>query len=79
MDFRKLIVYLSLVLFAISAQAVERKKYNFNSDWLVTVGDVKNGESVSLDDSGWKRVTLPHAFKEGEAVQRQNFQSIHRI
>lgn len=58
MDFRKLIVYLSLVLFAISAQAVERKKYNFNSDWLVTVGDVKNGESVSLDDSGWKRVTL---------------------
>lgn len=69
MDFRKLIVYLSLVLFAISAQAVERKKYNFNSDWLVTVGDVKNGESVSLDDSGWKRVTLPHAFNEDEAFK----------
>lgn len=70
MKIKNLSLFLSLVfIFAINSQAVERKKYNFNSDWLVTVGDVKNGEDVSLDDSGWKRITLPHAFNEDEAFK----------
>ena len=46
-----------------------REKYNFNSDWLIAVGDIKDGESLSLDDSNWKRVTLPHAFNEDEAFR----------
>ncbi|MDE5668394.1 MAG: beta-galactosidase, partial [Duncaniella sp.] len=54
---------------SMSSQASERKKYNFNSDWLVAVGDVPDGERPATDDSGWKRVTLPHAFNEDEAFK----------
>ena len=49
--------------------AGNREKYNFNSDWLIAVGDVQGGEDASLDDSSWKRVTLPHAFNEDEAFR----------
>ena len=46
-----------------------REKYNFNSDWLIAVGDVAGGEKPLLDDSKWHRVTLPHAFNEDEAFR----------
>lgn len=46
-----------------------REKYNFNSDWLIEIGDVAGGEKTDLDDSKWKRVTLPHAFNEDEAFK----------
>ena len=46
-----------------------REKYNFNSDWLVAIGDVDEGENPALDDSGWSLVTLPHAFNEDEAFR----------
>lgn len=49
--------------------AVERRKYNFNSDWLLSVGDVQGGENPGLDDKEWKRVTLPSAFNEDEAFK----------
>lgn len=49
--------------------AEERKKYNFNSDWLISVGDLQGAESIAFDDSQWKRVTLPRAFNEDEAFR----------
>ncbi len=33
---------------------------NFNQDWRFTRGDVEQGQSEDLDDSGWRVVTLPH-------------------
>ncbi|MCD8309897.1 MAG: DUF4982 domain-containing protein [Prevotellaceae bacterium] len=51
-----------------SADAV-RGKYNFNAAWSLSVGDVAGAEAVGFDDSGWKRVTLPHAFNEDEAFR----------
>ena len=44
-------------------------KYNFNSDWLLKVGDVQQAQKTSLNDSGWEKVTLPHAFNEDEAFK----------
>ena len=61
-----LLCWLALA-FALSANAVERTKYNFNSDWLLHVGDVADGMQVEFDDGLWKRVTLPRAFNEAEA------------
>lgn len=72
------ITYLCLLLLTgavMTARGADRKKYNFNRDWLIAVGDRTGGESVSLDDSGWRRVSLPLAFNEDEAFSR----SIERL
>ena len=49
--------------------AFERKKYNFNSEWLLKIGDVTNGQNYKLNDSNWKKITLPRAFNEDEAFK----------
>lgn len=46
-----------------------RESYNFNSDWLLTVGDKAGADAVKFDDSEWKKVTLPRAFNEDEAFK----------
>lgn len=52
-----------------TVNSAERKKYNFNSDWLVTIGDTAGAENFGHNDKSWKRVTLPHAFNEDEAFR----------
>lgn len=47
----------------------EIQKYNFNSQWLLNVGDVNDGKVISFKDQNWKKVTLPHAFNEDEAFK----------
>ena len=69
------ILTLGLIMSGISGLAANgnspstREKYNFNSDWLIAIGDMDKGQNPDLDDSGWKRVTLPHAFNEDEAFR----------
>ena len=46
-----------------------REKYNFNSDWLLNVGDVQGAEQSQIVDKSWKKVTLPAAFNEDEAFR----------
>lgn len=48
---------------------VERQKLNFNSGWLLQLGDVEGAETPDYDDHGWHRVTLPYAWNEGEAFR----------
>lgn len=70
MKFQSFIIAICLILgISLSSNAGDRKKYNFNSDWLIAVGDIVNGEKANLDDKGWKRVTLPRAFNEDEAFR----------
>src|SRR5437763_9616196 len=52
-----------------SAAAQPRADYNFNSDWKLFVGDVRGAEAPAFDDSGWKPVTLPHAWNEDSAFK----------
>lgn len=56
---------------ATAMHAAPRKKYNFNSDWLLCVGDTPEATMPAFDDSGWKRVTLPRAFNEDEAFLKE--------
>ena len=53
----------------VDAPANQRAKYNFNSDWLLSVGDNPKAQEASFKDSGWEKVTLPHAFNEDEAFK----------
>lgn len=62
-------ISLCLLMVISSIHAAGREKYNFNSDWKLKVGDIAQAESVSYSDTGWKSVTLPHAFNEDEAFK----------
>nr|WP_319399056.1 sugar-binding domain-containing protein [uncultured Carboxylicivirga sp.] len=54
---------------------INRIKYNFNSQWLINVGDVTNGQLINLADNDWKKVTLPYAWNQEEAYKK----SIHDL
>ncbi len=47
----------------------DRIKYNFNSQWLLHIGDVNNGNDPRLNDASWQKITLPRAFNEDEAFR----------
>src|SRR5947209_6618664 len=49
--------------------ATSRVKYNFNSDWLVKVGDGNGVEAAAFADTDWKKVTLPYAWNEDSAFK----------
>lgn len=59
-----------LLLGCMSTQATERTKQNFNSGWLLTVGDVKEAAKPEFNDTRWTRVTLPYAFNGDEAFKK---------
>lgn len=59
---------LTLILFALamllpaSAQKA-RIVESLNFGWQFHAGDIANGESTSLDDSGWQTINVPHDFQ----------------
>ena len=64
------ILLLSVIaLAAFTLVGKERARYNFNSQWLMHVGDEAAASLSGYDDSRWTPVTLPHAFNEDEAFR----------
>ena len=59
MKMKRFIVGIVLFAVAMGIQASERKKYNFNSDWLLKIGDMERAESPKYADGDWEKVTLP--------------------
>lgn len=59
---RKLIkLALSLALLATSVTlSAKEDGVDFNSNWRFYKGQVAGGEATSLDDDGWRELTLPH-------------------
>ena len=47
-----------------------RQKENFNSRWLLAVGDYSEAKAAHYDDSSWQQVTLPYAFNGDEAFRK---------
>ena len=47
----------------------QRSKYNFNSGWLLNIGDTPEASKPDFKDNKWKKVTLPYAFNEDEAFR----------
>ena len=48
---------------AMFAQNGERRVDNINFGWLFHEGDVTNAQAINIDESGWRRVDLPHDFQ----------------
>ena len=67
--YRPVLLVLSLFLLT-TAEAVERKKCNFNSEWRLQIGDFPDAATTAFDDSRWRRVTLPYAFNGDEAFRK---------
>ena len=51
-----------LLLIPMLLGANNREKYNFNSQWLLHIGDVQGGEKLFFTDKDWNKITLPRAF-----------------
>lgn len=64
-----LIAVVMLCINGITYGQFARKEYNFNSDWKIHVGDLKNAETLGFNDFNWKQVTLPRAFNQEEAFK----------
>ena len=64
-----LLICLLLGLYTLNITATERKKYNFNSEWRLHIGDDANAYQQEYNDNHWLQVTLPHAFNEDEAFK----------
>ena len=62
-------IFVTLAILAASVCGFARDRYNFNSDWLLLADDAAGAEAVNFKDSGWKQVTLPHAFNEDDAYR----------
>ncbi len=59
-----------LAMVCLSAKGIQRKKFNFNSEWRLCVGDFPEASNPGYDDSQWLRVTLPYAFNGDEAFRK---------
>lgn len=67
---RRLIILATLLLSFCTINAIERKVYNFNSDWKLCIGDFKGAENKVFNDNSWQNVTLPYAFNEKDAFSK---------
>ena len=69
---KKGLLYLVLILInsSLFSQEFKREKYNFNADWKLKTGDFANAESPVFDDADWRKVTLPHAYNQEEAFEK---------
>ena len=54
---------LCMIVLPLSAAAVlaqDRRKWSFDSQWLFLRGDAAGAERAEYDDSGWRRLDVPH-------------------
>ncbi len=55
----------------LDGQKVKREEFNFNSDWKFFKGDQPGAQAAGFDDSGWRRLDLPHDWSiEGPFSQQ---------
>lgn len=68
---KKVVAALISLLMSVAVFAGEspRKKYNFNNDWRLHIGDMEGAEKPWYNDKKWKRIDLPRAFNEDEAFR----------
>jgi beta-galactosidase len=61
----KITIYL-FMFFLLSTLSCQNKKNNviadidFNKDWLFVKDTIEKGESITLDDSSWRKLNVPH-------------------
>jgi len=69
---KKALLYFTVLLFncVLFSQEFKREKFNFNADWKLKTGDFKDAAAVNFNDNSWKKITLPHAYNQEEAFEK---------
>jgi len=69
---KKALLFFAIILInsTLFSQEFKREKYNFNADWKLKTGDFENAEWPVFDDAAWRKVTLPHAYNQEEAFEK---------
>lgn len=67
--YRILFLIITMTFTTMIMGAGTRTKYNFNSSWLLYIGDKADAQNPVINDSSWKTVTLPRAFNEDQAFK----------
>src|SRR6266550_1339715 len=49
-----------LALLVVPSPAAERRRLDFDRGWRFHLGDLSGAEAPGFDDSGWRRLDLPH-------------------
>ncbi len=68
------LIFLSVIYFFcfhLNTFGVNGGKINFNNDWKFHPGDVPDAQQVGLNDSSWKKITLPHDWSIHEKFSSQ--------
>ena len=55
-----LIIFLSVNLLSVIAEAQTRKIHSFDNGWRFLKGDAANADRLSFDDAAWKKTNVPH-------------------
>ncbi|PXY46439.1 sugar-binding domain-containing protein [Flavobacterium hydrophilum] len=68
----KTLFIISLLLIGISKSLAQNRdverKQRFNSDWKFALGDVSESSNPNLDDSSWRKLSIPHDWSiEGKS------------
>lgn len=67
---KQIFLFFFLLSLVQNAQAIDRKKYNFNSRWQLQQTDNDAAKAADFADGDWKQVTLPYAWNQDEAFSR---------
>ena len=67
---KTVLLVMLLAMVCLTAEAIQRKKFNFNSEWKLAIGDFVDALKPDFDDSQWQPVTLPYAFNGDEAFRK---------
>lgn len=68
------IIFLILILFISSPlpAQVQKRKVAIDTGWKFQLGKITNGENISLDDSKWKPVVVPHDWSIEGVYDKNN-------
>lgn len=59
-------------MIVLSALLLQLQTINFDQDWRFHLGDVTGAQAVAFDDSGWRRLDVPHDWSIEGQFSEQN-------
>ncbi len=61
-----------LLAFTVSAKAQNKNVQDFDQNWTFNLGDVTNAQNTDFNDSGWRKLNLPHDWSIEGKFAKEN-------
>ncbi len=69
-------VILFLILISCTVKKGQEREILFNNNWKFIRAGVENGQSVELNDSGWRILDLPHDYSIEDLPEKEGVKQI---